>query len=525
MATKVIDLFSGPGGLGEGFASLDHGRAFKIAVSAEMDPFAHSTLTLRAFFRLAQNLGDLKAINSYYAFCNSAEFPHPCEMSPLLWAAANAEARKLTLGDPASDDTLDSILAAEKLGGNDTVIIGGPPCQAYSLVGRSRNAGKAGYVPEDDHRHYLYRQYLRIVGKTKPAAFVMENVKGILSSTVGGRRIFHDILNDLHDPVRASTGKRGPRYVIRSLSTDTKFEHGMNPKDLDPRDFIVKAEDYGIPQARHRVILLGVREDIVVPSSRLSRATSITLSDALSGVPALRSGLHKQDSPFEWATRISNMGAKLALDAKAANLNELSELLQSVSGTVHRTLESGGLRVPKSGDIRHRNHAAAFLNWVEDAELSVWLNHAARPHMDSDLRRYLYASAYAQVEGRSPRGHAEFALPDLAPAHANWESGKFVDRFKVQLKNRPSSTITSHLSKDGHYFIHPDPWQCRSLSVREAARLQTFPDNYFFQGGRSQQFHQVGNAVPPLLAHAIAGVVKGLLSESVNSRNSGFTSR
>lgn len=132
--------------------------------------------------------------------------------------------------------------------------------------------------------------------------------------------------------------------------------------------------------------------------------------------------------------------------------------------------------------------------------------------MPSDLGRYFYTSAYGEANDRTPKGHLEFALKGLAPEHANWESGKFIDRFRVQLREYPSSTVTSHIAKDGHYFIHYDSAQCRSLTVREAARLQTFPDNYFFQGNRTQQFHQVGNAVPSLLANKIAHVVYSILT-------------
>lgn len=120
---KVIDLFSGPGGLGEGFASLENGSAFRIGVSAEMDAAAHSTLTLRAFFRLAKKSGDRKALESYYAYCNAPENGHPCVSAPLLWEAARQEARQLTLGDPASNETLDKIIAGQRLGGDDTVLI------------------------------------------------------------------------------------------------------------------------------------------------------------------------------------------------------------------------------------------------------------------------------------------------------------------------------------------------------------------------------------------------------------------
>jgi DNA (cytosine-5)-methyltransferase 1 len=149
---------------------------------------------------------------------------------------------------------------------------------------------------------------------------------------------------------------------------------------------------------------------------------------------------------------------------------------------------------------------------LEDSRLTRLPNHETRGHIAGDLARYFFAAVFAEVAGHSPKARDYPA--ELAPAHQNWSTGKFADRFRVQTWDGQSTTVTCHISKDGHYFIHPDPMQCRSLTVREAARLQTFPDNYFFMGGRTDQYVQVGNAVPPLLARNIGAAVHSLLTRA-----------
>ena len=508
MTYKIIDLFAGPGGLGEGFATLNEGKTFNIAVSAEMETSAHQTLTLRSFFRHVQ--GDPKALRAYYDFCNFGSAPHPRDLFPAAWAVAAGEARQLTLGNPEHNALLDALIASRKLKEDETILIGGPPCQAYSLVGRSRNMGKIDYVAEEDHRHFLYREYLRILHKARPAVFVMENVKGILSSTVGGHRVFHDILRDLTDPGVALGKGKGIRYTLHSLVMPTSFEPGMDPKSIDAKNFIIHAERYGIPQARHRVILLGVREDMKYGGEHLlSEVPKIDVRGALKGLPQLRSKLGRDDSPESWRVVVSRLGRELAEDAVRLGETELANRLTNSAMALPGNLETGALRLPRQANA---NGSTRFQKWVHDSNLQVWLNHETRSHMQSDLGRYLYASVFAEQYGHSPKGHKEFALKGLAPDHANWETGKFADRFRVQRYEVPGTTVTSHISKDGHYFIHPDPVQCRSLTVREAARLQTFPDNYFFQGNRTQQYHQVGNAVPSLLANQIACICESILS-------------
>jgi len=171
---------------------------------------------------------------------------------------------------------------------------------------------------------------------------------------------------------------------------------------------------------------------------------------------------------------------------------------------------------------RGTNHANLEINGVSyqaPRGLSSWYkdpkgwkgvcNHETRGHIQGDLIRYLFCASFGSVKHDDDRWtpKASDFPSELAPNHSNWSSGKFADRFRVQTADRYATTITSHISKDGHYFIHPDPTQCRSLTVREAARIQTFPDNYFFVGNRTQQYTQVGNAVPPFLAAQIAKIV------------------
>ena len=512
MIYKVIDLFAGPGGLGEGFASLNGGKTFSISVSVEMESSAHKTLSLRSFFRDARLKDDSKALSAYYSFCNSATAKHPRELLTATWASATNDARKLTLGNSDDNAELDQIIKEKDLKEEETVLIGGPPCQAYSLVGRSRNMGNAAYIAEDDHRHFLYREYLRIIHKAKPAIFVMENVKGILSAKVGGRQIFHDILRDLTDPGKALGDGTGLQYNLHSLVMPVKFTPGMDPKSINPKDFIIHAEDYGVPQARHRVIILGVRTEMKYEGQhQLTKLSQLSVSTALEGIPQLRSKLNYDDSSERWHRTIIKLGHDLAEDAMRQGKTDIQKELESALGNLHENLDTGALRYKNKFNYQSDT---AYQEWVSDKKLEVWLNHETRSHMISDLGRYFYAAVFAKKYKYSPKGHQDFFLKGLAPDHANWETGKFADRFRVQRYESPSSTVTSHISKDGHYFIHPDPAQCRSLTVREAARLQTFPDNYFFEGNRTQQYHQVGNAVPALLANKIADICHSILTNN-----------
>lgn len=520
---QIVDLFAGPGGLGEGFSSVDDGKAFETIVSAEVDPAACATLRLRAFYRQLKR-NNPEALVDYYRFCETDKASQPwTPSSKKEWDAAELEARLIRLGSEEGNKTLDDILDKKLKEDRKWVLIGGPPCQAYSLVGRSRNRGKAEYKAENDHRHFLYLEYLRIIQRKRPAIFVMENVKGILSSKVNGQLMFPKILKDLADPDAAlnipDTGRT--KYKICSLVTGEMYESGTDPKKINFSDYVVKSDQYGIPQGRHRVVLVGVSEDFPdgLDGNLLKPKDGQSVESVIGNLPPLRSSITKiKDSNSVWFKEVREHIRELYFSCKDKEKKDPlleSKLKIAVSSFQSAFLSVGSLRAKITNEWIGSTGEASLDEWYKDKSLTVWLNHQARGHMSSDLKRYVYAAIFADTHGRSPRGHAEFDLPGLAPKHKNWKTGKFCDRFKVQIKSLPSSTITSHISKDGHYFIHYDASQCRSLTVREAARLQTFPDNYFFLGNRTQQYHQVGNAVPPLLAKKIAELVNNLLAKSV----------
>ena len=511
---NVVDIFAGPGGLGEGFARYSpenhpDDRPFQLVLSAERDPAAVRTLRLRTFYRLCELNGGVP--ETYYQYVRGERGePHDAATAD-LWARATAETERLEMGTEIDDQRLTRQLN-ERLGNDSNwVLIGGPPCQAYSLAGRSRNKGVRGYRPERDDRHFLYQHYLRILAEHQPAAFVMENVKGILSSRVNGRNIFPSIVRDLAQPARAVNGVSGAGYQLQPLV----FPDYGEAVD-DPHCFLVRGEDHCIPQARHRVIVLGVREDLHRDRlQQLDRATArraIPLDTVLNGLPRLHSGVRQAPTcPKAWESIIE----------QGIDEHRRSGLSRNIARNMQQAFRNrprnafahgrGGRFVPQEPRATGRTATRkALLSWLRAPRLHGTLNHESRTHMPSDLIRYLFASTYARSHERSPTARD---FPDaLAPAHRNWASGAFADRFRVQVSGHPSTTITSHIAKDGHYYIHPDPCQCRSLTVREAARLQTFPDDFFFEGNRTEQYVQVGNAVPPFLAHQIAAIVRQLFA-------------
>ncbi len=524
----IIDLFAGPGGLGEGFSSVlnETGeRAFEIKLSIEMEPNAHKTLELRSFFR---KFPAGEAPESYYELLRQKtekerdiyreelfkEYPKEA-------AKAKEEAWCAELGGELfPTDMVDERIRKALNGEKNWVLIGGPPCQAYSLVGRSRRQWKEE-LDNTDKRVHLYKEYLRIIAFHHPAVFVMENVKGLLSSKVNGERVFDLIKKDLKNPAVVFENVNSPKYHLYSFVKEPSDREDGNPFYEKDTDFLIKTENYGVPQKRHRVFILGIREDVnMTPGILRPNSQQINLKEVIQDLPKVRSGISKSlnifynndgmknryyikvaDSKANWEMYINDL-VLVVSEWKGFNIENLPSFIKS------SPFETGAEFIPFK--TPEKTNPLSF--WYADNRLGGVCNHESRQHLKQDLKRYFFSSVFAKAHNRFPRlEEYEKFDTELVPDHKNALSGKFADRFRVQLANEPATTITSHISKDGHYFIHYDPEQCRSFTVREAARVQTFPDNYLFCGSRTAQFHQVGNAVPPYFAYQIGLLVHNLI--------------
>jgi DNA (cytosine-5)-methyltransferase 1 len=440
----VIDLFAGPGGLNHGFSAYRSSDVrFDVRLSIEKDEVASRTLLIRAFLRQFRS-----PPATYYRFLrgeDGADLEGLARKYPAQWAAANQEVRQWTLGEEPFFVVSEAIRKA-LANAQQRLLLGGPPCQAYSLAGRVRMKNQPKFT--SDTRHTLYREYLKIVAVHQPTFFVMENVKGILSSVHGARgsatSVFHQILEDLRDPGAAMATEHEikpllpPRterhtYAIHSFVTSSE-----TPESLRPKDFVIRSEDWSVPQKRHRVILFGVRGDVKVSPMVLQQLfppQQVKIEDVIGSLPKLRSRLSgSMDTAEKWFAAIEQVHRK-------ATTTEIADPL------VRRALSLELKRVRLRTDIGApfkpwRAAPKKLARWLWDNRLGGVIQHQSRSHMPSDLRRYYFAACAAKEGDLSPklRDFPSELLPDHknAKPHAagTRESNEidFEDRFRVQIR-------------------------------------------------------------------------------------------
>ncbi|MCX4191017.1 DNA cytosine methyltransferase [Methylophaga sp. OBS1] len=580
----VIDLFAGPGGLGEGFSNCRPNSPFQIAMSVEYEKNAHDTLTLRSFYRkLTKQEREL----FYYPYITSSdEDTKKARKEEMIqkcrdkWDEARKETllkpralgkpdkwKKIRKGEPISDvddketqDELEIIERIRQIKSSTTgplIVIGGPPCQAYSVNGRNRIKAIKDYSPENDERFFLYQEYLRVIDEADPDVFVMENVEGILSAKLAtGELIFERIKREL---VRPDKIEDNEHYDIYSLvrEPDEPATDTAGPLYKSNKKLVINASKFGVPQARKRVILLGIKHKYgpVDDFMREDVLPTPSTSELLSGLPKLRSGISQKsetlnDSHKNWIStweknrdhlisilsdkreiervidrnnkKLSNFNSKDAEKIRTSFANTLKEVEQlKLSGDI-TDINAGrgnalfckqeGNNPPYDDNFKYKY--PDLYNWL-NRSLDGVPNHDTRQHMISDLQRYMFSASWANAHKhqKSPFPKSKDFPFALSPDHKNWESGNQADRFRTIGSDMVPLTITSHLRKDGHAQIHYDASQNRSLTVREAARIQTFPDDYYFEGTRGWQYQQVGNAVPAFLAKQIANHVLKILEK------------
>lgn len=402
----VIDLFAGAGGLSEGFVQA----GFVPIAHVEMDKDACNTLRTRCCFHYlrANNLLDI-----YYKYLKG-------EITrETLYGSVPEEVTNAVINVEISDDTINETFGKIKQlakGRKIDMIIGGPPCQAYSLLGRHRR------TMEDDPRTLLYLQYGKFLKEFTPKGFVFENVPGLLSAKKGVH--FQNL--------QTYFGELGYKVHFRMLN----------------------ASDYGVLQERRRIIIVGWQKDNDMGYPEIKKiSTNAVINDILEDLPLLKAGEKEMVSSYKMENNLY--------------------------------LRESGIRA--------------------DGEKFVTQN-ITRPVNANDAAIY----AYAIKLWDSKQVRVKYTdLPIELRTQKNEDS--FLDRFKVVNGKGNAHTIVAHLAKDGHYYIHPNKKNCRSISVREAARMQSFPDNFYFEGSRSAMFKQIGNAVPVLMANTIAESIRVLL--------------
>jgi len=408
---KYLNLFAGAGGLSEGFTQV----GFTPVAHMEVDTAACNTLKTRSAYHWLKSQGRVQEYHDYLeGIINRVELYSRIPESQIT-SVINKEIREKTLSELFRK--IDELLDGQSL----DIIVGGPPCQSYSLVGRSRDSNRM----RGDHRNYLYIYYAQFLKRYKPRYFVFENVLGLLSANNGGGQLYLDNM----------------RQTFRDAGYETEYQ-------------VLAGYKYGILQNRRRIVLVGKK--------------------------GVTSGFYPKIEKWEPEVRVGEL------------LHDLPFLKAG----------EGSARPCRLGNSQgHYLHNAGITG---ENTAVTW--HWARPHAERDLEIYRIAVKQWN-ENRKRLNYND--LPDRLKTHKNRNS--FLDRFKVVAANLPySQTVVAHISQDGHYYIHPDIIQNRSLTPREAARLQTFPDNYYFEGisetpGYTAAFHQIGNAVPVLLAQKIAG--------------------
>jgi DNA (cytosine-5)-methyltransferase 1 len=410
-----IDLFAGAGGLSEGFLRV----GYKPIAHVEMDEAACYTLKTRTAYHY---LKGKNKFNEYVKYLKG-EIDRTALYSLVPETEMNSVIN-LALGDEnnaAIFKRIDTLLQKQPV----DLIIGGPPCQAYSLVGRARSKSKM----KDDPRNHLYLQYSKFLVKYKPKMFVFENVLGLRSADKGG----------YFEKMKVEFARVG--YEIK--------------------DFLFNASDFGVLQNRKRIILIGHRKElnISVPDIKPVFDKKFKVKSIFQDLPKLQAGQGKDKG----------------------------------AGYAHNT-----------NDYLNTYH---IRNGID-----VLTQHVSRPHTDQDKEIYRIAVNLMKKNERLNYTN----LPERLQTHNNKHS--FFDRFKVvDALAESAHTVVAHIAKDGHYYIHPDIKQNRSISVREAARLQSFPDDFYFEGvkegrNRTAAFKQIGNAVPPLMAKKIAYLLKSILN-------------